>query len=225
MNDIIIDNFVIVTYPIIDSYEIIQELKLDNTNNFTNECKSMFESESILNFTTYINFKNFIDDNKKSYNNNMIKINKQFDVDFNRQTFKLNSKTISSQEIFIDILSKNLTLTTKFCSMTCKEILLLLCCQSSFYLPYMTIKTLCKLDEEKFCLTCNGQLNEKTTEIVLGEYVMLKMSTTFFITDIEKNKNTHKIPTYIYVDINSKEIKKNHDNIVMFSWDIFKLKN
>jgi len=203
MNNNLFDNFNHIYKIDIDGYLINKNNnKLDNNDTYI----------------SYMDMKQYIIDIKSSYKN-LAKIYEQFNKDYYRQIIKLNNKEYDINE-FMNILN-NYNLINKYNDiMTYKSLIVLLCCQSSFALPYKLLTNIYNIDNDNYVLT----MSKNKTEIKINinnDIINIDLSTILLIKQIYTTRNTHKIILSISMEINTKSDK---NEICIISWILDVLK-
>lgn len=163
----------------------------------------------------------YIDEIKKSYTSNQ-SILSQFEKDYHRQSIHINKVYYENINIFFDKLKKvlstnNYDIVTIF-NMSFYDIIILLCCQSSFVLPYIILQNFYELNNESKLLT--SEFKNKmyhTIHITINDTITIEMNTTLCIKDIEENVNTHKIDMTVSCEFH-KNMQNTDPHFCVFTW-------
>lgn len=196
--------------------------------------KNMILNDSNFNdeyYISYFNMDEYINDIKKSYDNKDENIMEQFKRDYNRQNIRLNGYKYENYKLFLGEMGKIQGLDKNFgiLKMTHELLIILLCCQSSFYLPYQILVNLYGINSENRALICNSKnlMGIYIDIIVDDKKIIIELNNILFIRDIDKNINTHKINTKITIDvnieINDENKLYNEPNICVFNWKITRI--
>lgn len=170
-------------------------------------------------FISYFDIQNLITDiMQKSYSNKN-KILEQFDKDYYRQNIILNNNSYSKENFLAiinnyDILNKNLNLTYD-------EIIILLCCQSTYELPYKLLYNIYKIDCINNILTCDSKdigSAKININILEQDKITIELSNKFLIKNIEDDKILKKIYLSLNIELKMENINKNEPIICIFSW-------
>jgi hypothetical protein len=205
------------------------------------DTKNMIENTKDNNFISYFDLKKFICDNKQSYGDKLEKIYGQFERDFSRQTIILNGHTYSEQTNFInqlDLLLNNkieyvpfyMRIIFPYNNINCGEIfdvsyrdlIILLCCQSSFYLPFQILRNVYNSENNGIILvSSSGKKDTILTNIVINKKTLnIELNTILLIKNIEKNIMVKKLYVTLFVNIDFDENQYNDSHIVVFTWNI-----
>lgn len=160
----------------------------------------------------------YIDDILKCYKSKD-KIINQLEQDYHRQTIIIDKQKLKTSELFIDHIQTHLCYNKKkiFNDLTYETLIFLLCCQSSFGMPFEAMQNLYITDEDHF-LVSKGELCNIKTTIELNDIVTITMETTFFIMCIRTEKITSTIPVCITV-----HLSENTDiNNALMTWSFIK---
>jgi len=116
----------------------------------------------------------------------------------------------------LDIPERNMTLY----QMTYNEIIMLLCCQSSFYLPYRLLTNIYNLNTDDLMLVSNSENKSRTTiDIVINQdKIILDLTTVLYIKSLSSGTTTHSIDATITMDISKQNIDDRMKCI--FSWNV-----
>ncbi len=209
--------------------------------------KKLIENTSTDKFISYFDLKKFILDNKQSYGNRLEKIYIQFEKDFPRQTIVLNGSTYETQQDFIDkldfLLNKinyvpfymklifpfsNLS-TTDLCqgafNVSYKDLILLLCCQSSFYLPYQILRNVYDSEDNNTILVSSSGKKDNifTTINITDNALNIELNTILLIKDMDTNIVIKKLDVALLANIDFSENNVSNSHIVVFTWNISKI--
>jgi hypothetical protein len=176
-------------------------------------------------FISYFNMDEYVNDIKKSYNNKEENILEQFRRDYNRQNIRLNGYKYQENKSFLDEIEKILNMNKNL-----KSLIILLCCQSSFYLPYQILVNLYGINSENRALVCDSKnlLGIYIDVIIDDKKIIMELNNTLFIRDIDQNVNTHRINAKITIELEL-ELELDYKirnksycepNICVFNWKI-----
>ncbi|ATZ80814.1 hypothetical protein BMW23_0768 [Bodo saltans virus] len=217
-----------------EDYEILSDkgfynfiYKFDATGKLEDySVKTIDVDENI--FLSYFDMIAYVADIRKSYPSKSAML-LQFEKDYNRQTIILNNKKYDIINFCKEIKKKlkefdyNDNQIDQF-KMSFESLILLLCCQSTFSLPYMILLNTYKIDNNINILSC-GCNNEDFSKIMINideNEIKLDLSAILYIKDIDTNTNEQKITLSITCQL-SKNIKKYEPQFCIFSWIIKKL--
>jgi hypothetical protein len=179
-------------------------------------------------YVSYFDMEEYIYDLQKSYNNDNLKIKDQFQKDYNRQNITLNGHKYNDQNIFISEMKYNLSnyINNKMNNISYDMIIILLCCQSSFYLPYQLLLNLYEInDNSDKALVCDSK-NKLGTNIniwINDLKIVIELNTHLYIKNISSFKNTHKIKISLTIELDKKISDIINPQICVFFWDISQL--
>jgi len=172
-------------------------------------------------FVSYFNMDEYVYDIKKSYQNDINNIYVQFEKDISRQNIKLNNKKYDSNR-FLSILDNVLDNDVKYFNMSCKDLIVMLCCQSSFSLSYEILSGLyvsSLLDKVLVSNAMNGR-GISVNVIINKDKIIMELNNKLHLKDINTNTNTHEINANITLELDKKINKLNVPKICVFSWRI-----
>jgi hypothetical protein len=218
-----------------DDYEILSDrgfynliYKFDNSGNLESYTMETIDLDENV-FSSYFDMVAYIVDIKKSYKSKSAMMH-QFEKDYNRQNILLNKKKYDIDKFCIElnkILQENNYSNDKVdqFDITYESLILLLCCQSTFSLPYMILLNAYQIDNSVNVLSC-GCNNEDFSNIIINidkNDIKLDLNTTLYIKDIESNSKIKKINLAVTCQfpkqINLPEsIKKCESLYCIFSW-------
>lgn len=200
----------------VDKY--IQNMIMNNNFN---------ESDS---FISYFDMEEYVNDIRKSYSNKEENIMSQFERDYHRQNVTLNGYKYQETKSFIEEIDRLMQTTyekSDVINMSLKSLIILLCCQSSFYLSYQILVNLYEINSENRALICDSRnkLGIYIDIIIDDKKIIMELNNSLLIRDIDKNKNTHQINSTITVEL---DIKKESEfykepHICVFNWTIKRL--
>lgn len=171
-------------------------------------------------FISYFDMEEYINEIKNSYKS-VTEIFSQFEKDYARQNIELNSAHYYKCHIFLDTLHallNNCNMHHSLYEFTYYELIVLLCCQSSFCLPYQLLSKLYEIDIETKILTCDTRnVNGIYINIYVKENkITMELNNILYIKKIETNKNTHKIHSTVTIELD----KSSNQYVCIFSWTI-----
>lgn len=216
-----------------DDYVIISDSSLYNfiykfsSNGSIDKCLQNTVPGDNDTYVSYFDMNEYVNDLKKSYNSKDSEIVNQFQKDYDRQNIKLNGIRHNNYQNFMDQLKKYLSdfdYNLKLFDISYESLVVLLCCQSSFYLPYQLLVNLYEIDNnsDTKALVCDSRDKLGTTIhiFVTDDKMTVELNTNLYIREIATFKNTHKIQVSITVELD-KKIKDTIDpQICVFSWHI-----
>jgi hypothetical protein len=202
----------------VDKY--IQNMIMNNSlNNCNNDS-----------FISYFNMEEYVNDIRKSYYNKEENIMSQFEKDYYRQNVKLNGYKYQETKSFIEEINRLLQTyhtNSGVLNISLKSLIILLCCQSSFYLSYQILVNLYEINSENRALICDSKnkLGIYIDIVIDDKKIIMELNNTLLIRDIDKNENTHRINTTITVELDIKKENKSHQepHICVFNWTINRL--
>ncbi len=233
-------------YVIINDCDLFNFIyKFDSNGNVDKYIKNMISQNGIEDdsYISYFDMEEYIDDILKSYSNNYEKILYQFGLDYHRINIKLNGYKHENKELFLNNLNFIICNTYNFNikKFSLDQIIVLLCCQSSFYLPYQILSNLyCTnkdINKDTNVLVCdsNNIFGLSVNIIIDKSKITIELNNELFIKNINNNINTHKINSTLSIQIENKENKDNKENnniylkygephICIFNWKIMTTK-
>jgi hypothetical protein len=202
-----------------DLYNYIYKFNIDGKVEKCN--KQMINNKDILNdtFIAYFDICELLNDIKKSYSNNQKEIFYQFDKDYYRQNIIFNSKSLDKQA-FLQQLQKYSVYYNEYVNLTFDMIIVLLCCQSTYELPYKLLMNIYDIDSITTALTCDSKdigstkISINTTE----DKIMIELSNKFLIKKIDENIILQKIFINLNLEMQIKNIDKNAPIMCVFTW-------
>ena len=201
--------------------EIPEELPFNFVYEFDNNgnCEKYSENIKCNNneiYVAYFNMNAYVAGIAKSYKNTH-DIHTQFIKDYTRQINKINNVIHVKHDYFTSQLHKILTeydYDEKYYTM-----IILLCCQSSFYLPYCMLRNIYIVDDSNALVSSGKNLKMQTMSVCVdGETINIDMNTSLFIKNISTNKITHQIDLTIFCEIDKKENK--NIKICLLNWSV-----
>lgn len=201
--------------------------------------KNMIENTTSQPIISYFNLKKYVSDNKKSYGNKLEKIYAQFEKDYSRQYIVLNNTIYDDHIDFINMLTSLLQITNvplymkllyPFSILSCDhvydisyvDLIILICCQSSFFLPFQILKNLYN-DNNDVEMLVSGTGDKKNITIIIDindKFASVNLHTMFFIKNIDNDNITKKIKLNLSIKFEFSEIAKSDSHIALFSWNI-----
>lgn len=175
---------------------------LDDIKNLNNKTlKNYYESNHTFLFDTC----NYIEDILNSYSYDVDKILEQASVDYCRTKINLNKTRINTINEFIRKNDRfnNLVLSSNVKDFNFLTILIMLCCQSSYGLHYMSLKDIyCDNTEKPSLLLCSSSENRNTSFVVNDNILSIVIETNLVIKDTNNNAIIKKINTKVIIDSN-----------------------
>jgi hypothetical protein len=221
-----------------DEYDIIynnNELfnfiyKFNSQGTIENYVQNMIKNNDLNNesFLSYFNTEEYVNNLIKSYNYKEKNIFSQFEKDYNRQNIKINGYKYNNTQLFINEINKLCDFNNKiqFCNMSWKLLIILLCCQSSFYLPYQILMNLYEIDFVNKALISDSKSNDSINIdiIINNDKIIIELCNVLFIRNINNYINTHKINNVITIEFDKKiDLELNQKpHICVFNWKIYK---
>lgn len=218
-------------YDIINGIDLFEFIyKFDSKDeNFDKYKISILDSvdtnDNYESYVSYFDMDGYIENIKKSYGYREDKIYGQFQIDYHRQSIKLNNYQYDN-DTFIKYIGKLLLDATpsKIFDMSWQSFIVMLCCQSSFALPYLILQkkyVTTNINENKVLVS--GGLNSININITINsEKVLIELNNMSFLKDIETNKKIDKIRSSVTIELSKKMKDKLYDPLIcVFSWKIF----
>lgn len=175
-----------------DNIDIISKI---NNINIHNEHYYMFD------------IKNYIDDIYESYKSTT-KIENQFCVDFPREDVYINNYKVNSINEFVSMLNE--IKTYNYHGYDIKILLIMLCCQSSFYLTFVLVSNMYNSPKDhRFVVSRKQYEKEYNTKIYIKQYkndINICLKTYLNVIDVRHADIINIISTEISFDI-KKHIK------------------
>lgn len=204
-----------------DDFDDIDDTTYNDTIIYTNKNHNILKKLTKLsnaNYMYFFDFKKYIIDIWKSYKS-PVDIYNQFNVDFDRQDIyvgKFKCKTVAEFDAYMTYINNN----------AIKNIVYVLCNQSSFALPY---EILCKMyanNNNIVVSTSNDMKNVDRTTVninILKTQIILVLKTSLFVVDHMEYNAMYKIS--LEVNINIPQIKRKcEDKTTSFLiWSMTKL--
>jgi len=233
-------------FVIVDNETFDYVYKFESNGGIDENTKKNIDDTRTNKFISYFDLKQFISDNKQSYRDKLHGIHTQFEKDFSRQTIILNGVIYNDKEKFIEkinLLLNNtgyvpfyMRLIFPFSSLSdaecCqelfdvsyKDLILLLCCQSSFYLPYQILKNVYDAVDDNIILVSGsgGSENITITLNITQKNLTIELSTNLFVKNIAINKVIKKIQVELLANIDFNETHIANSHIVVFTWNILR---
>jgi hypothetical protein len=207
-------------YTIIKNDDLYNYIYKFDINGQVEKCnKQMIFNKEILNdtFLAYFDICELLHDIKKSYKNNNNEIMNQFDRDYHRQNIILNNFTYK-KEIFLENIKKYSIYNHDCINMSYDMIIILLCCQSTYELPYKLLMNIYDIDSITIALTCDSKdIGSSQISInTIGDKITIELKNKFLIKEIENNVILNVISVNLNLEI---EPKNKHSPIIsVFSW-------
>jgi hypothetical protein len=175
-------------------------------------------------FVSYFDMDGYIDDIKQSYQNDVNKMYLQFGKDYSRHNIKLNGCSYTDQNDWLHqlgLLCSN-SLGKKLYDLDLKSLVVLLCCQSSFFLSYKLLMEIYEIDSQSFALVCNSRDFDGIliNIIVDNDKILIELKNTLLIRNIDMDINTNKISSNITIELDKHITNNLIPNICVFSWNI-----
>lgn len=197
----------------LDKYNVSFNKNEDIDDNF-------FES-----YVSYFDMDGYLENIKKSYEYREDKIYNQFKIDYYRQNIKLNGYKYD-----IDSFIKKLdglvsdAHPIKLFDMSWRTLIILLCCQSSFTLPYLILqkKYVSSFDDK---ILVSGGLNSIDINInIKNDKVLIELNSMSYLKRLEDGVKTDRIRSTVYIELNKimNDIKY-EPLICVFSWKFSKM--
>lgn len=214
-------------YEIINNIDLFDFIYKFDSNNEINSNKYNISShkkngDDHDSFISYFDMEGYIENIKKSYSCREDKIYYQFGIDYNRQNIKLNGYKYD-KNTFIKTLDKLLenVFNKKLFELSWKTLIILLCCQSSFFLPYRILSQKYISNNIPHVITSGGCDSININISIDKNKVIVELNNSFCIKNTELNTCTHKINSTITIDLD-KNIKNDLFNplICIFYWKI-----
>lgn len=221
--------------------------KFESNGYIDTNTKKLIEDTKTNKFISYFDLKKFISDNNQSYGNKLEKIYTQFEKDYPRQTIVLNGTAYNEQKSFIeklDLLLHEIAYVpfymrlifpfsalndTECCqgtfNVSYKDLILLLCCQSSFYLPYQILRNVYNSEDNNTILVSSSDKKENifTTISITKNTLNIELNTNLLIKNIDANSAIKKIHVNLLVNIDFSENHIANSHIVVFTWNILQI--
>ena len=222
--------------------------KFESNGNIDANTKDAIENTKYNNFISYFDLKKFIFDNKQSYCNKLEKIYEQFERDYSRQTIILNGSKYTEQSDFINqvdsllcnkdnyiplymriifpFAKQNSVFCENIFDVSYKDLIILLCCQSSFYLPYQILRNVYNSEDTGTILvSSSGKRDNIFTNISINNKTLnIELNTILLIKNIEQNTIVKKLYVTLLVNIDFDTNKQNDSHIVVFTWNVIDIK-
>jgi hypothetical protein len=181
------DNEFIIIKDDYNDFEIIYAIDIQKTELINNT----FDKIKLQNddCTAYFNTKQFIFDMYASYKYNIKEIYHQFILDYHRQNIYLNGIHYENYTNFLEIIY-NENMHDTFFGITRENILILMCTQTFFCLPYSVLQNIYNLYDDNI-LTSGSTII--TNIFIKHEYMEITRSCTFFIKNILTEQISHTI--------------------------------
>lgn len=208
-------------YVIIKNDDLYNYIYKFNINGQVEKCnKQMIFNKEILNdtFLAYFDICELLCDIKKSYKNNNNEIMSQFDRDYYRQNIFLNNSSYK-KEIFLESIAKYSNYHHECINLTYDMIIVLLCCQSTYELPYKLLMNIYDIDSVSIALTCDSkdfgstQININTSD----DKITIEFKNKFLIKEIENNIILNII--HLNLNLEIKPSDKCSPIISVFTWN------
>jgi hypothetical protein len=189
-----------------------------NKNNNTND--DNYES-----YISYFDMDGYIENIKKSYSCREDKIYYQFNLDYPRQNTMLNGYKYD-KDSFIKNLDKLLINVNpdKIFDMTWRSFIILLCCQSSFSLPFLILQKKYISNSTNKILVSGGQGSININININNEKVIIELNSICNLKEMEYGIKTEKIKSSVTIELNKNRENELYDPLIcVFSWKIYPL--
>lgn len=139
----------------------------------------------------------------------------QLEQDYHRQTIIIDKQKLKTSELFIDHIQTHLCYnkSESFCGLTYELLILLLCCQSSFGMPFEVIRNIYVNDENHYLIS-RRELCKMKTSIELNDVTTITSETTFFIICMHTEKIIAKFPVSLTIHLS----ENNDFSMALMSW-------
>lgn len=209
-------------YTIIKNDELYNYIYKFNINGKVEKCnKQIINKKEILNdtFIAYFDICELLNDIKKSYNNNAQQIICQFDKDYYRQYITFNDD-ICDKQLFLQKIQKYSVYFNEYINLTFDMIIILLCCQSTYELPYKLLMNIYDIDSCTKALTCDSKdfQSAKISINTTDEKISIELSNKFLIKEIDENIILQNIFVNLNFEMQIKNIDKYAPLICIFTW-------
>jgi hypothetical protein len=218
-------------YVVINENDDFNFIYKFNENGITTESSFGTDILEIRNdvYMSCFDFIDYLNKIKDSYNN-YSSIISQFKKDYHRQCIHLNGVYITEDvNLFINNLKTTIEkheYKNSIFDMSFYELVTLLCCQSSFALPYTILHNFYKLNNCCDCILVSEQNSKSNRHIRIkidDNCLFIEMNATLYIKNITQNVNTHKIDISIACQFHKKmDIKDPH--LCILTWILTKQK-
>lgn len=165
--------------------------------------RAAIKDQHKTNHTFLFNTCNYIEDILTSYSHDANKILEQACVDYCRTNINLNKTRVNTIHEFIQKNDQfnNLVLSTNIKDFNFLTILIMLCCQSSYGLHYMSLKDIyCDDVDKPSLLLCSSGENRHTSFMIDDNVLSIVVETNLIIKDTNNNTVVKKINTKIIID-------------------------
>lgn len=189
-----------------------------NTSEYDNICDinehKTLDSKKNKTYVACFKLHDYIKNIFDCYKNNDDIMN-QLEQDYHRQTITIDKQKLRTCELFIDHIQTHLCYnkSKSFCGLTYELLIFLLCCQSSFGMPFEVIKDI-YVDNENHHLITRRELCKISTSIMLNDVVTITRETTFFIICIDTEKIIAKFPVSLTIHLS----ENNDFSMALMSW-------
>jgi hypothetical protein len=211
-------------YIVIDTHDFCKFIYEVNINEKIDQSSMRAKSDNNDKYTSYIDFINYINENKNAYKDS-VTILQQFKLDFVRLYLELNQEHIDDMDLALATIEeklKNYGYYESIFNMSFNDLIILLCCQSSFALPYTILENIYEFNNDNKVLA-SGSKNKISTNIKINIddkniYVILNS-----ILNVKETKYMGKIIQQIDITISfdfQKNMNKNEPQFCVFTWSM-----
>lgn len=196
--------------------EVDDIFSLDKDKRFLNNLKKN------CNIMCIFQFKKYIQDIWESYKKNEDNMLRQFYIDFDRQDIFVDDKQIFDANEFINYIS--ILKSNKCLGFSCYNLVLMLCNQSSFFIPY---HLMCKLYSTQNTLVVSRTVDENdrtTISLKINEFSLaFSLKTNLYTVDMD----TSIAQKCISVELNFDLSRKNKEKVPIgfIKWKIVDIQN
>jgi hypothetical protein len=211
-------------YIVIDSHDFCKFIYEVNINKKTQQSSMPTKAAENDTFTSYIDFTDYITENKNTYKS-QTEILQQFKLDFRRLHLIMNKEHINDVDLVLDKIKekvKEYGYKESIFNISFYDLIILLCCQSSFALPYIILENIYGFTNDNQVLA-SGSKNKTTTNIKIdidekNIFVVLNS-----VLNVKETKHIGKIMKKIDISIAfdfQKNMNKNEPQFCIFTWSI-----
>lgn len=214
-------------YDIINGIELFDfiykfDSKNENLDKYNVSFNKNIDDDNYESYISYFDMDGYIDNIKKSYSYREDKIYNQFNVDYYRQNIKLNGYKYD-KELFIKKLDDFLLNTSpnNIFNMSWRSFIVLLCCQSSFTLPYLILQKKYVKSSDKV-LVSGGQGSININIDINTDKVIIELSSICNLKETDSGIKTEKIKSAVTIDLDKIREDNLYDPLIcIFSWKIY----
>lgn len=178
-------------------------------------------------YVSYFDMDGYIENIKKSYKNNEDRMYNQFKIDYDRQNIKLNgykynqNKFINNLDYLLSDVSPN-----KIYDLSWRTLIILLCCQSSFSLPYLILqkKYISSGNNENKILTSGGIGSLDINININNNKVTIELNNICYLKKLENAIKTDKIISSVTIELDKKIKNYKYESLIcVFTWKNIKI--